>query len=57
MDIPPNLQNLFNNEVVSVDVFNAIKYKSELEGIINSFGEESANVNIIINLLIGTSYF
>lgn len=57
MDIPPNLQNLFNNEVVSVDVSSAIKYKSEFERIINSFGEESANVNITIYVSIGTRYF
>lgn len=57
MDIPPNLQNLFNNEVVSVDVSSGIKYKSELERIINSFGEESANVNITIYVSIGTRYF
>lgn len=57
MDIPPNLQNLFNNEVVSVDVSSAIKYKSELERIINLFGEESANVNITIYVSIGTRYF
>lgn len=57
MDIPPNLQNLFNNEVVSVDVSSAIKYKSELERIINSFGEESANVNITVYVSIGTRYF
>lgn len=57
MDIPPNLQNLFNNEVVSVDVSSAIKYKYELERIINSFGEESANVNITVYVSIGTRYF
>lgn len=54
MDIPPTLQNLFSDEIVSINISEAVKCKSELERIIDLFGEESASVEIIIYILLGT---